>query len=182
MLRVAGSMADGVIIEGCGVPPVLDAALEQIARGAAAAGRDPGSLDVVARLDVAVDASIDRAYDALRLRVARHLINAAPSFERFALRGLDVPPHLREIAGQHGYTHDPAVLQPIGAQLPREYIDAFCIAATPATLDERFAPLLARGVTQIIVNPVAPVGDAVEPIIDAIGAWRGERGQVRRDG
>jgi 5,10-methylenetetrahydromethanopterin reductase len=172
MLEAAGALADGVIIEGCMAAPILADALTAIRRGAARAGRDHAALDLVARIDVAVDGSLERAYDALRPRVARHLINAAPGFERFARRGLDVPAKLRAQVSGLGYTHDPAVLAPIAARIPDDYVDAFCIAATPHTLPERFGWLLARGVTQVIVNPIAARGDEVEMVIEAVGAWR----------
>jgi 5,10-methylenetetrahydromethanopterin reductase len=171
MLEMSGALADGVIAEGCMADAVLRDALAHVRHGAQAAGRDPAALDVVARIDVAVDASLERAYDALRPRVARHLINAAPTFERFTHRGLEVPSDLRELAAGLGYTHDPAVLAPVAAHITDAYIDAFCIAATPESLPARLRWLVERGVTQIIVNPIAVRGDEVEPVIETVGKW-----------
>jgi 5,10-methylenetetrahydromethanopterin reductase len=171
MLDVAGRQADGVIIEGCTLPQVLRPAVARVQDAARRAGRDPSNVQIVARVDVALDAGIERARDALRPRIARHLINAAPGFERFAARGIDVPAHLRAHVDGLGYTHDAALLAAIGADLPAEYIDAFCIAATQATLGSRLDALCAAGADQIIINPVEPADDRVEPIIDSAGEW-----------
>jgi 5,10-methylenetetrahydromethanopterin reductase len=168
MLAVAGAVADGVIIEGCMAERVLREAIDRIHAAARDTGRDPTSIDIVARIDVAVDASMERAYDTLRIRVARHLINDAPAFPRFAARGLDVPPALAERVASLGYTHDTAILDPIAAEIPDGWIDAFCIAATPESVGERISWLAERGVTQLLVNPVAP-NDAVESVIEAVG-------------
>jgi 5,10-methylenetetrahydromethanopterin reductase len=171
MLERAGEFADGVIIEGCMSPPVLEAAIENVKRGALRVHRDATAIALVARIDTSIDESLERAYEVLRPRVARHLANAAPGFERFTARGLDVSTELRELASGIGYTHDPAVLAPLAARVTPEMIDSFCLAATPATLDAKIAPLLERGVTQLLINPVAP-DDRLEPIIDAVAAWR----------
>lgn len=171
MLALAGEVADGVIIEGCMSPAYLDAVLRDVRRGALRADRDPAAIDIVARIDTAVSDTLERAYDLLRPRIARHLANAAPGFERFTARGLNVPQDLREHAAGIGYTHDLARLAPLIDRVTPAMVDAFCIAATPATLGERIAPLVARGVTQLLINPIAP-DDRVEPVIDAVGAWR----------
>lgn len=171
MLAVAGECADGVIIEGCLSPGILQAALQHVRRGAAAAGRAPDQIDIVARLDTAIADTLDEAYAALRMRVARHLANSAPSFERFTSRGLTVPDDLRALATGIGYTHDAARLHPLAARVTPEMIDAFAIAATPATLAETLAPLLAQGVTQLLVNPITP-DDHIEPLLRAVAAWR----------
>jgi 5,10-methylenetetrahydromethanopterin reductase len=171
MLAMAGALADGVIIEGCISLAVLDAAMEHIQGGAGDAGRDPARIDIVARIDTAVDTSLEQAYEVLRPRIARHLAGAAPGFERFTARGIELPERLKALAAGVGYTHDAHRLAPIAAEVTPELIDAFCIAATPETLGERIAPLLDRGVTQLIVNPVAP-DDRVEPILAAVAAWR----------
>ncbi|RIK46814.1 MAG: hypothetical protein DCC58_01985 [Chloroflexi bacterium] len=171
MLETAGEVADGVIIEGCMSAPVLDAAIGHVRRGARNANRDIAEVDIVARIDTAVDESQERAYAALRPRIARHLANAAPGFERFLARGVAVPDNVRALTAGIGYTHDPALLAPIAALVTPEMIDAFCIAATPDTLGEKIAPLLERNVTQLLINPVTP-DDVVEPVIEAVAAWR----------
>jgi 5,10-methylenetetrahydromethanopterin reductase len=173
MQRLAGRLADGVIIQSCLTEVEIDDALEHVRSGARSADRAPRTLDLVARVDVAVDASLDRAYEALRSRVARILLRQSPHFPRLRRIGLEVPKALVELTAGRGYTHDPAVLGPIAAEIPKELIDPFCIAATPAGLGERLARLLSYEFTQIVVVPIPTDGDRVEPVIEAVQAWRG---------
>jgi len=171
MLRAGGMLADGVIIEGCVAPGTLERAYDVIDLGASYVGRDPREIDVVARVDVAVDDSLESAYDALRPRVARKLIAAAPGFVTFLARGLVVPEELRDLVSGIGYTWDQAVLDEVGRMMPEPFIDAFAIAATPESLAGRLDQLVERGATQVIVNPIPVRDDAVESAIDAVAAW-----------
>ncbi len=172
MLRAGGMLANGVIIEGCVAPGTIEQALDVIQLGASYVGRDPQTIDIVARIDVSIDASIDAAYEALRPRIARKLIAAAPDFTSFLARGLVVSDDLRERVGGIGYTWDQETLEEIGAMLPNTFIDSFAIAATPETLVAAFNDLVERGATQIIVNPIATLDDAVETTIEAASKWR----------
>lgn len=171
MLRAGGMVADGVIIEGCVAPGTLERAHDVIDLGASYVGRDPQKIDIVARIDVAVDDSLDAAYDALRERIARKLLAAAPGFVTFLARGLVVPEELRERVSDIGYTWDQTVLEDVGRMMPEAFIDAFAIAATPESLPGRLDQLVERGATQIIVNPIPIHDDAVESAIDAVAAW-----------
>lgn len=172
MLRAGGMLANGVIIEGCVAPGTLERAYDVIQLGASYVGRDPKTIDIVARIDVAVDASLDAAYDALRPRIARKLLAASPGFVTFLARGLVVPEEMRELVADIGYTWDQETLQEIGSMLPRTFIDAFAIASTPDELAPHLDNLVERGATQIIVNPIPTEADAVETAIEAASVWR----------
>ena len=176
MLQTAGALADGVIIEACVAPGTLEQALVPITRGALSTNRDPEMIDIAARIDIAVDESLDAAYNALRPRAARKLLSASPDFANFAARGLAVPDELRELVAGIGYTWDPEVVARVSEHVPNEYVDAFAIAATPETLGGHLDRLVERGATQITVNPVPVSGDAVEAAINAAAAWREGRG------
>lgn len=172
MLRAGGMLANGVIIEGCVAPGTLERAYDVIQLGATYVGRDPESIEIVARVDMAVDPSIDAAYDALRPRIARKLLAASPGFVTFLARGLVVPDELRERVADIGYTWDEEILNEVSAMIPNAFIDAFAIAATPDDLAPHLDQLVERGATQIIVNPIPTAADAVETTIEAASAWR----------
>jgi alkanesulfonate monooxygenase SsuD/methylene tetrahydromethanopterin reductase-like flavin-dependent oxidoreductase (luciferase family) len=172
MLRAGGMLANGVIVEACVAPGTLERAWDVIDLGASYVGRDPHSIDIVAMIDIAVDDSIDAAYDALRVRVARKLVAAGPGFVSFLARGLVVSDELRELVASAGYTWDDDSLAEIGRALPHSFIDAFAIAATPSDLGAHLDALVVRGARQIIVNPAPVRGDVVEPAIDAAAAWK----------
>jgi 5,10-methylenetetrahydromethanopterin reductase len=171
MLATAGAVADGAIIEACVAPGSFEAALAQVQAGAHQAGRDLGRFARAARIDVALADTLEEAHDALRTRMARRLISAAPTFESFAKRGIDVPDELRErVRGLH-YTWDTATLNEVGRHIPTAYMDAFYIAATPDTLSARLTELVQRGANELIINPIPLRDDHVEPVMAAVGAW-----------
>lgn len=172
MLETAGRFGDGVILQGHVIPAEIERALAHLRTAAEAAGRDIGTLELVARVDVAVDPSLDRAYDALRNRIARILVRESPHFRRFRKLGLGVSRQLVELTEGVGYTHDSRVLDRIAAHVPNEFVDAFCIPATPQSLGRRIDALLEHGFTEIVANPIPIQADHVEPVVDALGAWR----------
>jgi 5,10-methylenetetrahydromethanopterin reductase len=78
MLRAAGQVADGVIAGGLSTPDGIAYAWREIARGAARAGRDERSLEVVCWLMCQVTDDRASAADSVRPMVA-HIIGGAPS-------------------------------------------------------------------------------------------------------
>ena len=80
MLRLAGALADGVVLNM--VPEqALRQVLTEVRRGAEEAGRDPASLEVVARLHVCVAPSIDQGRDVVRMAFGPYV--AVGGYNRF---------------------------------------------------------------------------------------------------
>ncbi len=104
--------------------------------------------------------------------MARILVRESPAFEHFRRLGLAVSARLASLTRGTSYTHDLDVLGPIAAEVPDAFVDAFCIAATPQTLGDRLAILQRHGFTHILVNPIPAHADEVEPVLEAVGAWR----------
>ena len=75
MLELAGELADGVLMNWT-PRAFLPQAVEQIARGAAKAGRDPAEIDIAGYVRVAVGGDQAAAREALRRQVARYAGNA----------------------------------------------------------------------------------------------------------
>ena len=71
--RVAGAVGDGAIMEGCATPDEVRTFAHEVSRGAAAAGRDPARITLVARLrtngrakaEMFSDERLDGRWDAL---------------------------------------------------------------------------------------------------------------------
>jgi 5,10-methylenetetrahydromethanopterin reductase len=70
-LRLAGALADGVVLVWCS-PAAVRRACEIVAEGAHAAGRDPASIDIAAYLVVSVDDDAARARAACKPLVASY--------------------------------------------------------------------------------------------------------------
>jgi 5,10-methylenetetrahydromethanopterin reductase len=78
MLQLAGEIADGVMLASNADPVCLEWRLEQIARGARRAGRDPAAIDVWARGMIYVADSAEAAHR----EVAGYAVNSARSLYR----------------------------------------------------------------------------------------------------
>ena len=174
MLRLAGAIADGVILQAKASAPLAEAALAIVHEGLERAGRDARELEVVFRIDVAVADRLPEAYDLLRHRVARRLVAAAPEFAIFRKAGLEVTSAMRRAVVGIAYTNDRALLERIGGLVDDTYVDAFCVAATPDTLGWRLDGLVSLGAQHIILNPIVRDGRA-EGLLVAAGAWRRAR-------
>ncbi len=156
--RVAGQVGDGAIMQGCVADELLRFFRDTVAEGARHAGRDPGMLDLVARVNVCVHDDLRVARDSMRPTIVRSLSAQRPDFFTFARAGLTVPEALRREVLALPYTHDPPALAPLAAQVPDEFVDAVTLTGPPARVAAGVVRLAHGGITQVMVFPVAPDG------------------------
>ncbi|MDR7544086.1 MAG: LLM class flavin-dependent oxidoreductase [Armatimonadota bacterium] len=153
-LEVAGRVADGAIMQGC----VSDLALQyfktHVARGERAAGRLPGQVALVARVNVCIDDDPRAARDLMRRSVANSLLAQQPDFPGFLAAGLEIPQTLREaVAGSsYGYGSDaPARIAP---SIPDAFVDALTLAGTAEDVTAGASRLIAAGIRQLLIFPM----------------------------
>jgi 5,10-methylenetetrahydromethanopterin reductase len=157
-LRLAGRLADGAIMQGCVAEPLLRFFRQMVAEGARQRGRDPSTVDLAARINVCVHDDPRAAREAMKPGIARSLISQAPDFFTFTHAGLTVPSSLREHASALPYTHDPAPLQALAAEVPDEFVEALTLAGPPAEIAAEVTRMARDGITQFIAAPVAADG------------------------
>jgi 5,10-methylenetetrahydromethanopterin reductase len=149
-LRVAGRVADGVIL-GTGFDlKVLDWARERIAEGAREAGRDPAEIDIMPAGMICADDDGAKARRLVRARLA----NRAHHNFRFTLE--TVPPN--EVAGVQrfmaGFDISKPLEERIDPNLVTEYlVRRFTIAGTPEECVQRVRELAATGVKRLLLTP-----------------------------
>lgn len=168
MLRLAGAIADAVILQAKVAPALHQAAAEQVGRAATASGR---SVRIVSRVDVSIADEAKVAYDALRPRVVRRLISSAPDFAPFRLAGLVVSAELATRVAATPYTNDHQTLAGLGQAVTDEMVDAFCIATTASDLGRRMRGHVALGADELLLHPVPNSRLGVEDMIGLLGAW-----------
>lgn len=145
-LEMAGGIADGVIIASQASSPGLLRSLERVTRGAVAAGRAPGDVATMARVDTCVHADPGLARDGCRLMVAKILWMSYPDRGFVTDAGLTVPDELEQIIA----TRDYDALEEVASLVPDELIDMFCWAGTPEQIVDRVATVVAEtGVTDV---------------------------------
>src|SRR5205823_2475703 len=76
--RLAGEVADGVLIANTLVPSAIDHYLGQLGDGAARAGRKSSDLDVHLRVEICLDEDEAAARQVMRRRVAARLLAGYP--------------------------------------------------------------------------------------------------------
>jgi 5,10-methylenetetrahydromethanopterin reductase len=157
-LRLAGRMADGAIMQGCVAEPLLRFFRQMVAEGARQRGRDPSTIDLVARINVCVHDDLRAAREAMKPGIVRSLIAQAPDFITLTQAGLRVPSALREQVNALPYTHDPAPLRALAVTIPDEFVEALTLAGPPGEVAAGVTRLARDGITQFIVAPVAADG------------------------
>jgi 5,10-methylenetetrahydromethanopterin reductase len=136
-LRLAGRIADGVVIRTGIAPEIVRDSIAQIEAGAREAGRDPASLDLWWWPDVNVAASYREGVEEIKMSLA----SAGNHLSRFTTEGKHIPPDLLEkvkILGQryafssHTLPGSPnnRLIEELG--LVDYLADRFAVVGTPA--------------------------------------------------
>jgi len=158
-LALAGEIAEGAVMQGAVAAPLVAWFLAQVQRGAQRVSRSLHEVDIVSRVNLCLHPDARVAKDVMRPAIARSLIAQYPHFRTFTTAGLAIPTHLQELIAAIGYTHDPALLAPVAAQVPDAVVEAVTLAGTVedvATCAQRMAQ---QGIKHIMVYPQAPDGD-----------------------
>lgn len=163
-LQTAGQVADGAIMQGCVADPALRFFKEQVAIGEQRAGRRAGATELVARINVAIARDRRAALDALRPGIAISLIAQQPKFWSFELAELAVPDALRERIRGLRYTHDPAVVAPIAAEIPDHWVAALTIAGDVDDVVAQVERLRDTGIGHFMLYPVPAQGTPLDVV------------------
>jgi 5,10-methylenetetrahydromethanopterin reductase len=152
--RLAGEVADGVLIANTLVPAAVDHYLAQFREGAARAGRGTDGLDVHLRVEVCIDADEAAARMVMKRRVAARLMAGYPHWEFLGLLGIEMPEAFRAVAA----ARDMRRADEAAAALPDEVMEKTALAGRPAAVAARIRDALRPGITGITVRPHAAPG------------------------
>src|SRR5258707_6099846 len=94
--RVAGRVADGAIMQGCVAEPLFTFFRDTVAAGAREAGRDFGSVDLVARINVCLHDDRQVARDLMKPTIVLSLAAQRPEFFTLTTAAVTVPAALAE--------------------------------------------------------------------------------------
>jgi len=159
--RLAGELADGVLIANTLHPPALDLYLAQLAAGAAKAGRALSDIDVNLRWELCIADDEAAAMQVMRRRLAQRIVNGYPNL-RF-LEALDVrlPQAFLDVAARK----DPALIAEAMAALPEEVLARSVLAGNPARVAAGISAMLRPGVTGMTIRPHACPGSSTEDVV-----------------
>src|SRR5262245_49441796 len=97
MLRLAGRIADGAMISTYATPAGVQHALAQVAQGAREAGRSPEAVQIILRVDAAINPDPQLARAAVKPIIAGSLGSSFPDRAFVEAVGLTVPAQLQAI-------------------------------------------------------------------------------------
>ena len=152
MLETAGRLGDGVLMYVGTAPPILEAGLECVAKGAAAAGRAFDDVDVVLWTPTSVSRDPAKARDHVRGRVASALrhplpVELAPADQAAIKRVRDSYDAFQHATA--GSRHRELV--------PDHLVDLMALAGTPEEVREQVERVAGvGGIDRIAILPQAP--------------------------
>ncbi|QLD89362.1 5,10-methylenetetrahydromethanopterin reductase [Natronomonas salina] len=159
MIRMAAKHADGVLLNGAH-PADFEWAAEQVEKGLADRPDSRGDFDFAAYASVSVAEDEEEARAAARPPVAFIAAGAAPPvLER---HGLD-----RERAAAIGEHISAGEFDEAFGAVSEQMLEAFCIAGTPETVEEKVAGVLEYADSFVAS---APLGPDLETAIELAGA------------
>ncbi len=165
MTRLVGQISDGVFIN-MATPATIRAIAERVRAGAVEAGRDPKSLEIIAKVRVSLNA--DRAIARSKLRQVLTFYNIADHYkDMLKASGFEAEVTAIEAAFQKGGFKAAQQL------MTDDYMDKLPVIPGNSIkeIKERLVPFIEAGATRLII-PYVPV---TEPVIEDartfITAW-----------
>ena len=162
MLRLAGELADGVVLSAGLTAEYAAESLAMAEAGARAAGRDPAALRRAAYLYVAVDANRAAALERLRPKVAFMMRNdfVAPSVAGSGI-AIDRDAVKRAIARRN--------IRVAAELIPDEAVARFAVCGTPEDCEQRIAEYRTVGIDDVVLL-IAGDADGEAAALDLIRA------------
>ncbi len=157
--RLAGRIADGVVLSNCLTRERMDAAMKHVALGAADAGRSVDDIEVWCMCNLVFAPTEDEALDA----ISSVLAGTANHVFRFTLEGKGVPEDVKErlggLMGEYQSRHhaQPGASNPNNALLAKYGLRDWLarqgtIAGPPSHCVERLHEVAAIGATNLILS------------------------------
>lgn len=146
MLRLAGAMADGVIINMLG-PEHVSRVLAEVAEGARAAGRDPGDVETVARVHMVYDQPFEVA--AAIVRAAFGPYAATSVYNRF-FRWIGFAEEAEAIAK----AWEARDREALATAVSDEMVAAMAVSGDAAACRARVQEYFDAGVDVVALNPL----------------------------
>ncbi len=161
--RLAGQIADGVLIANTLLPKAFDFYLRQLDEGMAKAARPTGSIDIGLRVEAAISDDDEAAFDVMRQRAAARIYGQYPHWEYLDELGLSLPQAFIDIAK----AKKPGGAKEAAAFLPAEIVESMVLAGNPERVAAQLARALNPRVTQLTVRPHCVPGQDISSVLRA---------------
>jgi 5,10-methylenetetrahydromethanopterin reductase len=161
--RLAGQVADGVLIANTLVPSAFDFYVGQLDQGNAKAGRDPASLDIGLRVEACIGEDDAAAFTVMRKRTATRVMSQYPHWEYLAELGVTMPEAFTALAAER-----PAdAAERAAALFPEDAVEAMVLAGNPERVARQLARALHPRITSVTLRPHAMKGQSIGDVVRA---------------
>jgi len=167
--RMAGALADAVIVEACGSVEEVGALRAEVAQGARKIGREPQQVKLIARLNACVSTKGGGARDSLRPSVARLLGRRSLKLATAKAQGLTLPDDAVAAIGHAPYAEGVKPYLPLLPLITDRHVDAFTLGGSVDEIITHALALRRAGIDSIIIRPLPPPGGTVEDVIEIFG-------------
>ncbi len=169
MLRLAGEVADEVMLGDLGSSEVLHPALAEVRHGAERSGRSIDGMRRIARLNVVLTDDMEAARDVIRPWILAFLWHAYPDWSKL----FDYTPDwderlkpLRDFIAARGdkprNVGDRQQVLQFAPLLPERLVRRYALLGRPEEVAEQIAEIAACGITQLTIYPTAVNGQTTE--------------------
>ena len=164
VLRLAGEIADGVMIATMATPEGVGTAMDYVRQGIDKAGRNPEDVEIISRVDTCVDRDREKARAGVKQMIAFLLWSSYPNRDFVSQVGLEVPPELEAMIAKRDYE----LMFKAGPLVPEEFVDAFAWAGTPEEVAAKISRIAEIGIHRFGVWVLAPPDGGIESVIELI--------------
>ena len=164
--KLAGRIADGVLIANTLHPRMLEFYLKQIREGMARmahAGRTPESFDLGLRVEACISDDGEAAFAVMRRRMASRLMGQYPHWAYLEEMGVSLPDAFVAIAAKK----DPRLVDEAAALMPPEIVEHTVLAGSAERVAGQLARVLRPEITSITIRPHCVAGESIEAVVRA---------------
>ncbi len=161
VLRMAGEVADGVMIATMATPEGVRAAWNLVLAGANKVNRDPADLEIMSRVDCCVDLDRTRAREGVKLMIAFLLWSSFPNLDFVSRVGLKVPDELEALIARRDYE----LMYKTGPLVPEDFVDAFAWAGTPQEVARQIGSVADLGIRRVGCWVLPPPRGDLESVV-----------------
>ncbi|WP_306317062.1 MULTISPECIES: LLM class flavin-dependent oxidoreductase [unclassified Streptomyces] len=172
-LRLAGELADGVILLSGASPKTLDGATARVREGAEAAGRDASAIPLTVSAYCAVTDDVEAAARTIKPICASIAQNGGAPFLALAGIELDVPARVEGVYPDLVHAEDWEAAVRICSQWVSDddalrFVRQFCLFGTAEEIADRMRSLHASGVSGVFLQHVGSYDPPTE-LVESVG-------------
>jgi 5,10-methylenetetrahydromethanopterin reductase len=161
--KLAGKLADGVLIANTLEPRMLSYYMDRIQEGMQAAGRESSGFDLGLRVEACISDDYEAALAVMGRRMASRLIGQYPHWAYLEELGIELPPAFVEIAAKK----DPGLTDEAVSVMPTEVVEYTVLAGDSEQVAKQLARVMRPEVKSVTIRPHAVPGEPLDAVIAA---------------